>query len=129
MKVFICLDDKNGMMFNKRRQSKDRNLIEKVKEIIRDETIFVSEYTNDILPDGITCNDFGAVKGFAFVEDPIHLFEDKIETLYIFKWNRYYPSDKKFNLDMKKFDLISVENFVGYSHENITLEVYKKRGF
>ena len=128
MKVFVCLDDKNGMMFNKRRQSKDRNLIGKVKEIVRDETIFVSEYTNDILPDGTICNDFGTVKGFVFVEDPIHLFEDKIETLYIFKWNRHYPSDKKFNLDMKKFALISVENFVGYSHENITLEVYKKRG-
>ena len=33
MKLIVCLDDKNGMMFNKRRQSRDRVLIENVLEL------------------------------------------------------------------------------------------------
>lgn len=129
MKVFICLDDKNGMMFNKRRQSKDRVVIEKVKEIVGEKPLYVSEYTHSLFEEATICKNFENFDGYVFIEDPIHIIENEIEVLYIFKWNRHYPSDKKFNLDMKKFDLISVENFVGYSHENITLEVYKKRGF
>ena len=30
MKVIVCVDDNNGMMFNNRRQSRDRILIEDV---------------------------------------------------------------------------------------------------
>ena len=30
MKVIVCVDDNNGMMFNNRRQSRDEKVIEKV---------------------------------------------------------------------------------------------------
>lgn len=127
MKVFICLDDKNGMMFNKRRQSKDRVVIEKVKEIVGEKPLYVSEYTHGLFEEATICKNFENFDGYAFIEDPIHIIANEIEVLYIFKWNRHYPSDRKFNLNMKDFDLESVENFVGYSHENITLEIYKRR--
>ena len=127
MKVFVCIDDKNGMMFNKRRQSKDRVLVEKIKEIANGEQIFASEYSKNILPEAILCENFEEVSGFVFVENPEDLFESKIETLYVFKWNRHYPSDRKFNLNLNNFELVSTEDFAGYSHENITLEVYERK--
>lgn len=128
MNVFLCIDDKNGMMFNKRRQSKDRVLIEKIKEIAKGEQIFASEYSTKILPDATLCENFDGVEGFAFIENPEDLFENQIEVLYVFKWNRHYPSDRKFNMDLTNFELVTTEDFVGYSHENITLEVYERKG-
>lgn len=128
MKVFVCIDDKNGMMFNERRQSKDRALIEKVKEIAKGEQIFASEYSAKILPDATLCKNFEGIEGFAFIENPEDLFENQIEVLYVFKWNRHYPSDRKFNMNLTNFELVSTEDFVGYSHENITLEVYERKG-
>ena len=128
MKVFVCIDDKNGMMFNKRRQSKDRVLIEKIKEIANGEQIFASEYSAKILPDATLCENFESIEGFAFVENPEDLFENQIKVLYIFKWNRHYPSDRKFNMNLTNFELVSTEDFVGYSHENITLEIYERKG-
>jgi len=127
MKVFVCIDDKNGMMFNKRRQSKDRVLVEKIKEIANGKQIFASEYSKNILPEATLCENFEDANGFVFVENPEGLFENKIETLYVFKWNRHYPSDRKFNMDLTNFKLVSTEDFAGYSHENITLEVYERK--
>lgn len=36
MNIIVCLDDKNGMMFNKRRQSQDKILRNSIKDIVKD---------------------------------------------------------------------------------------------
>ena len=114
-------------MFNKRRQSKDRVVVEKVKEIIGGDALYVSEYSSNLFENATICETLTNIDGFAFIENPMDLNEEKIEKLYIFKWNRHYPSDKKFNLDLTKFELVSTEDFAGYSHENITLETYIRK--
>ncbi len=126
MKVFICLDDKNGMLFNKRRLSKDRVVVAKVEEIIENEALYISKYTQSLFPDGIVCEGFGYPYGYAFIEDPAHLDERHIDTLYIFRWNRHYPSDAKFTMSLKNFELVDEETMVGYSHDEVTLQVYQK---
>lgn len=128
MKVFVCIDDKNGMMFNNRRQSKDRTVVEKVREIIGDNMLCATEYSLSLFPDAKVCENFENIDGFVFIEDPRLLVGDRIEELYIFRWNRHYPSDKKFEMNMEQYELVSVEEFAGYSHEKITLEKYIKRG-
>ena len=35
MNIIVCLDDKNGMMFNKRRQSQDKLLRSDIKELVK----------------------------------------------------------------------------------------------
>ena len=127
MKVIVCLDDKNGMLFNKRRLSKDRVVNQKVEEIIGDESLYISSYTQSLFPDGVVCDNFQSHYGFAFIENPVHLDENYIETLYVFRWNRHYPSDAKFTLNLDDFTKVSEEEFAGYSHETITLEVYEKK--
>ena len=35
MKVFVCIDEKNGMLFNKRRLSKDKAVVEKIASFLK----------------------------------------------------------------------------------------------
>lgn len=128
MKLIVCVDDKLGMMFNNRRQSKDRIVIEKIKSIVGNEPLYISDYSFSLFEEGTICSDFSKRDGYAFIENPDLLINDKIEEIYMFRWNRHYPSDKKFNIDLRNYDLVDTEEFVGYSHEKITLEKYEKRG-
>ena len=123
----FIVSNPNGMMFNKRRQSKDIAVIKKVNEILAGETLYVSEYTKAIFPNGKVCDDFSSVEGFAFLENPKDIDLSKIDTLYIFYWNRHYPSDKKFTASLENYEKIHEEEFVGNSHENITLSVFGRR--
>ncbi|MCD8021233.1 MAG: ribonuclease Z, partial [Clostridiales bacterium] len=64
---------------------------------------------------------------FCFVEDQhLRLFINRIETLYLFKWNRAYPADFYFDIDLSdpRWKLIKTEEFSGKSHQIITLEEY-----
>lgn len=42
MNVIVCLDDKNGMLFNKRRQSQDKILRLNIKEFIHNKNLFMN---------------------------------------------------------------------------------------
>ena len=46
----------------------------------------------------------------------------------IYRWNRLYPSDVKFDADLEKmgFRLTLSTDFAGYSHEKITKEIFSK---
>ena len=133
MKVIICTDNKMGTMFNNRRQSRDRILCEKVVSLVGDGRLFMSEYSHELFENlGVSItpgNDYlsKADKGdFCFVEKESLLpYEDKIESIVLFKWNRDYPSDKKLDIDLSKgWILSSTEDFAGSSHKKITMEIY-----
>ena len=66
---------------------------------------------------------------FCFVEDrALAPYADLIEEVTVYKWNRRYPTDTYFDLDLAAlgFKLTSSEEFAGYSHEKITKETYRK---
>ena len=52
---------------------------------------------------------------------------DMIDEMYIFHWNRKYPSNLKFHVDFTKYTLIESEEFKGYSHEIVRMEKYVKK--
>lgn len=101
MKVIVCVDDKNGMLFNRRRQSRDRAVTEKIQEICQGKILWMNEYSFSLYGNlqGVTVrcdNDFlvQVDKGeFALTEteDP-GLYSDKTEELILFCWNRTYPA-------------------------------------
>ena len=134
MKIFITLDDKNGMAFNKRRQSRDAVLNRKIAELIGENPLFMSAYTEKLFDEikiekSVSENflELASKDDFCFVEDkdvPI----EKCEKLFIFRWNRVYPADRFFNHDLTSngFILESSEEFVGSSHEKITLDIFTK---
>ena len=192
MKVIITLDDKNGMMFNNRRQSRDRAVTEHILALAEGKTLWVSPYTQKLientpgpkekkpfdgrrpedgesspgrrLTDQIGNGNFSSARrtaeqpengnsslcapsrrpalvkadeaflekaaegDFCWAEDR-HLapWEGRIEELYLFRWNRRYPGDFFFDLDLAdgSWILAGTEEFAGHSHEKITLEAYR----
>ena len=134
MKTIVCIDDKFGMLFDGKRQSRDRGLIENLLDFVGKERLFISPFSK-ILFDGksvvISDNPLDqAGKGdFVFVEDLFLLpYLDKIEEIIIYKWNRTYPRDALLDLLPERYGLTLVErlDFVGTSHKKITREVYRK---
>ena len=49
MKIIVCLDDGGGMTFNKRRQSRDRVLLEDIKNMTDGARLFASPFSEKLL--------------------------------------------------------------------------------
>ena len=136
MTVIVCLDNNNGMMFNRRRQSRDRVLISDIMDSIEGKTLYINNFSKTLFqkydnvavePDFLNAcpND-----GTAFVENRnVDDYFDKIDVIITYLWNRDYPSDKKFDIDLESGEWIEEErtDFVGYSHDQITKIKYIKR--
>ena len=126
MKLIVCLDDKNGMMFNKRRQSRDKILIENVLELCKDDKIYTNEYSAKLFPESsveICENPENAECGYCFAEN-FTVDEEKVEEIIVYKWSRLYPADTYFNIDLENWNLTETVEFEGSSHEKITRERY-----
>ena len=52
--------------------------------------------------------------------------EGNAEKIIIYKWNRLYPADVRFDIDLDGWKLKKTAEFAGSSHEKITKEVYIK---
>ena len=128
MKLIVCLDDNNGMMFNKRRQSRDRVLIENALEFCKGEKLYTNEYSAKLFPEN-TVEIFENIEqignSFCFAED-FNVNEEYVGEIIVYKWNRVYPADTYFNIDLKNWNLIESVDFEGSSHEKITREIYRR---
>ena len=133
MTLIVCIDDKNGMLFNCRRQSRDRILIEDLLRMTAGAPLYIAPYSVPLFPKDCTAY---TVKddpladadgnGFCFIEtkDPAP-YAEKIDTVVLYRWNRHYPADLYFTLDMTKFMHTETFEFAGSSHERITKEIYQ----
>ena len=134
MRLILCLDEKKGMMFNRRRQSRDRVLLEDLKAMTAGTSLYVLPYSVALLRDaGISCQEVkdpvasAGKEDFCFLEGPLAKeAEDWVEELILYHWNRHYPSDLWFTMSLEDFVLAESVEFVGSSHEKITKEVWKK---
>lgn len=133
MIAIVCVDDKNGMMFNHRRQSQDRVLREHVLQEAKDASVWMNAYSAkqfaDVNPARLTvCEDFLEQAGngeICFVEDrDLRPYLDRIEEIILYQWNRAYPADFRFEVDLSRWKLEETEEFSGSSHEKITRERY-----
>ena len=125
MKIFVCTDKSKGMMFFGKRVSSDSVLTAKIMELVGDNTLSVSTYSSKLFTDfqNINVTDDLSNADYAFIEN-IDV-TDNIDTIYLFNWNRDYPADKYFEIDLSNYTKESKEEFTGSSHDKITLEVYK----
>ena len=129
MTLYICLDDRNGLKFNKRRQSRDAAVLEDIRSRLTGK-LLIDPYSEKLILDSQipyvlppeTAEDF-------FAEDiPTEEILAKTETIVIYRWNRHYPSDVRWEPDLSNlgFVLRETTDFPGTSHEKITREVYGK---
>lgn len=137
MNIIICLDDNNGMMFNKRRQSQDRILRADLKEFIKDKDLYMNNYSYKLYKDIENGNikvsenflEQCTENDFCLVEDKLlNNYINKINNIIIYKWNRIYPSDLYFdiNLTSNSWELLETKEFEGSSHEKITRIIYRR---
>ena len=138
MTGIVCLEERRGMQFGGRRVSRDRVVTEKICELCEGKTLWMNPASEKLFAEQkesgkVTLQaaaDFLEQAGegeYCFVENTgLQAVEAKIEKIIVFWWNRHYPSDRKFDLDLSKWNKVSEEEFAGYSHEKITKEVYEK---
>ena len=134
MIIIACIDDRGGMLFNRRRQSQDRLLRQDRLREAGARPVWMNDYTRRQFSDPAenlrTADDFFRRAGageFAFFEDadPAPWLEEA-EGVLLYCWNRRYPASLYFPLPLTGWRLTRREEFAGSSHEKITKEVYAR---
>lgn len=134
MRIIACIDDNGGMMFNKRRQSRDRTVTADILELTAGHLLRLNEYSEKLFEEGqaVVGEAFLAQaqeEDFCFVENQsVQPYLEQVHEIILYKWNRTYPSDFYFDVDMSVWTLTDVKEWEGSSHEKITRERYRKGG-
>lgn len=134
MKIIVCLDDRNGMLFHKRRQSSDRILSGKIIEIAGENTLWMHPYSRKLFDE--TAQNIrvdaqflerAGQSDYCFVEtEDVTPYAAAIKEVILFRWNRTYPADTYFPMELlKAFQRKGATlTFCGNSHDNISMEVF-----
>ena len=133
MILVVCIDEKGGMLFNRRRQSQDRLLRQDLLQEAGGRAGWMNAYSArqfDPAPDNIrVAEDFPVQAGpgeYCFFEDvdPVPWL-DRAEMVILYHWNRHYPSDRpRFPQPLVGWSVKERVDFAGASHECITKEIF-----
>lgn len=131
MNYIVCLDLENGMLFNKRRQSQDREVRKDVKIISQKSRLWMNEYSfkqfKEDENDNINvCEDFlekMSEEDFGLVENSDFSLKSG-DKLIVYRWDKKYPSDKGLDINLDALKSVEESEITGYSHEIIKKEVY-----
>lgn len=132
MKLILCLDDRNGLAFNRRRLSRDAEVCRRIVQLAGADRLWMNGYSYKLF-EPLTAaaavdEDFLEKAGqteFCFTETSLPDM-DTVTAVYVFRWNRSYPADLKFDPEQYGFTKTVAEEFTGNSHPQITLEVYTR---
>ena len=133
MTLIFCVDNNFGLMFNKRRQSRDSAVLEDIKNCFAGEKIYISQYSeklfSDVGVDYTVCDNFTKCNGICFVEDKYS--PDLLtvtDEVILYHWGKVYPADTKFDAELlgANFALVEQSVFKGTSHSEIKKERYAR---
>ena len=130
MTLIFCVDERGGIAFNGRRQSRDAAVCEDIISSLGGK-IEMSEYSAPLFAgfNGVCITDEPSKDAVYFCElcDPEPLIE-KSSAIILYKWNRIYPSDVRFTKSPTAlgFSLCESVDIAGHSHNKITKEIYRK---
>jgi len=129
MTLIFVVENRLGIRFNKRRVSRDSVLCLRIENLAKDAKLWVSPYSARLFPNAQILGENSQIadEDFVFVEEnEILLPPEKIERIYLYRWNRDYPFDEQLAFDFDDYEIISTVDFQGKAHEMITEEVYEK---
>lgn len=135
MILIACVEDRMGMMLNHRRLSRDRILNKDMADMCQGQCLYMESYTAKLF-EQIPCDNIRIIEetalnclegNYLFAENPDIICEEQVEKIVLYHWNRKYPADQYFPIDLNRWNLIRSEEFKGYSHEKITKELYEKK--
>lgn len=136
MRIIVCVDERGGMLFNRRRQSRDRAVTADIVATVGSRPLYMAPMSEVLFRQTeIACVADEAFLekaregDFCFVEDRLlSPLAERIEEITLYCWNRHYPADLR--LDVSPADaglhLTEHQEITGYSHEKITKERYCK---
>ena len=110
MKLIICVDDNNGMMFNRRRQSKDREVRHDILAYTMPERIWMNEYSLEQFETDDTSRIQVANNFLIQADDNDYCFIEN---------GQYY-------IDLHGWTLADQKEFKGFSHDKITREIWTR---
>jgi len=126
MDLIVCVDDRMGMAFNRRRQSRDRVVCEDIVKLTKGCSVGMDERSAKLFGD----MEIDIRRGFGdceycFLEyiPPMELSAAP-KRIILYRWNRHYPADVYFDIALEEYCLTETVEFMGNSHEKITREVY-----
>ncbi|MDO4315497.1 MAG: ribonuclease Z [Oscillospiraceae bacterium] len=131
----VCIGDGDGMLFNRRRVSRDRAQQEDLLALCGDGRLWLAPYSAPLFAwaaERVTADDGFLEKAgpgeVCFVEDrALAPAADRVEAAVLYRWNRAYPADVRFDFDLTDFRLEERTEFPGTSHERITREIYRRK--
>lgn len=131
MQVIITVENRNGMLFNHRRVSRDQKVSERILAYCKEKKLWMNAYSAKLFENNsqirVSETFLEQKDAICFVEDQdVTPYLPEIDTIILFHWNRDYPADFFFTVDLSEWNRIHQEEFAGKSHEKITMEVYKK---
>ena len=129
MTLYICLDDRNGLQFNRRRQSRDASVLEDIRSQLTGK-LLIDPFSEKLIRESEIPYVLPPEEAADFFAEAVPS-EDilaKVMKLVIYRWNRLYPSDVRWEPDLNAmgFVLRETTEFPGTSHEKITREVYER---
>jgi len=136
MNLIICIDINNGMMFNNRRQSRDKMLIKHILNLTGDKRLWITNFSKDLFENNenmnlnIDDNFINKIEKdeYCFVENiEPNILIDKVDRIIVYNWNRDYPADVYFNMETDKWILETEKEIKGSSHEGIIEKIYRRR--
>ena len=128
MTLYVCLDDRNGMLFNNRRQSRDGAVLADIRASVPD-LLTIDSFSEKLISASAIPYAVGdPVPGVHFFLENRNASEllPLAKKIVLYRWNRVYPADFRFDGDLSGFALESTLEFPGTSHETITKEVYAR---
>ena len=130
--LYICLDDRKGLLFNKRRQSRDIRILEDMAASVSGELLLGACSEKLVRDANIPCRvvtEEEVSDGHYFAEAvPSDALLEQTSNLVIYRWNRQYPADVRWDVSPEAlgFERKETTEFPGKSHEKITKEVYTR---
>ena len=135
MILIFTLDDNNGTNLAGKRQSKDRIVGDKIIALANDHLHILDKTVSFFKNNNMSNVKYTVISDVRQLPQDAVFFSEEVlpkdilmsaDKIYVFRWNQQYPSLLKDRLDLSGYNQSTLETFPGYSHNNITLEVYFK---
>lgn len=128
MTVYLCLDDRGGLLFNKRRLSRDAAVL---ADMAAEGPVTIDPFSEKLLAQipHLLAEEILPKDCRFFLENrnPESVLP-LADRLVLYRWNRHYPADVRWEGTPGDYGFVLSETseFPGKSHEKITKEVYVK---
>ena len=134
MTVIVCTDSRGGMLFLKRRVSRDREIIADIAAMGKPVLChsFSEKYLRTTPLAYTVCDTLltdAAPEDICFIEHlPLAPHLSRIDRLIVYNFGEPYPFDYALDITPRSagFHLTDTREIVGYSHKTILKEVYEK---